>query len=236
MSAAAEQPAATGRPDPAGAVRHPRFAPRRTRPGGTWWSRAVLRAVEEAAYSEADLRAGRAIARSGGVGGITVSRGSAVAAVEHDGDLHTVTVTMPVLHDAAADTLVELVASGSGHVGALMTGDLPHALVESIEEAGVELLPYGGELGSECTCEGWLDPCPHALAVLTQVAWLVQADPFVLTHLRGLPREDVLARLHALTAGAAQASDEEDELGDDLLVAEAAVLKAAALLQELEEG
>ena len=27
------------------------------------------------------------------------------------------------------------------------------------EEAGVELLPFGGELGSACTCERWLDPC-----------------------------------------------------------------------------
>ena len=48
-----------------------------------------------------------------------------------------------------------------------------------MEEAGVELLPYGGELGSACSCDAWLDPCPHALAVLTQLAWLIQVDPFV---------------------------------------------------------
>ena len=46
------------------AVTHPRLAPRRGASGGTWWSKAVLRAVEEAAYAEADLRAGRALADS----------------------------------------------------------------------------------------------------------------------------------------------------------------------------
>lgn len=236
MSHAGPAVPASDQPERA-AVRHPRFAPRRTRPGGTWWSRAVLRAVEEAAFSEGDLRTGRAIARGGAVGGITVQAGAALAAVEHEGDLHTVTVTVPVLDETDAATLVELVAAESGRIGALMAGDLPHSLVEAIEEAGVELLPYGAELGSECTCEGWLDPCPHALALLTQVAWLVQDDPFVLTHLRGLPRDEVLARLHALTSRPASATDAEDPaLDEDLVLGEAAALRAAALLAELGEA
>ena len=40
------------------AVTHPRLAPRRGTAGATWWSKAVLRAVEEAAFSAADLKAG----------------------------------------------------------------------------------------------------------------------------------------------------------------------------------
>ena len=182
------------------AVTHPRLAPRRSASGGTWWSKAVLRAVEESAYAEADLRAGRALARAGAVGRITVDDGSAVAAVTDGQEARTVTVTVPVLDRASAETFVELVAAGAGRIGALLAGELPHPLVEDVEEAGVELLPYGGELGSACTCDAWLDPCAHALAVLTQVAWLIQADPFVLTHLRGFSREDVLRELHALTS------------------------------------
>src|SRR6476469_4405699 len=162
---------------------HPRLPARRGGGGGTWWSKAVVRAVEEAAFGEQDLRAGRALARAGSVGSITVSNGGAV---------------VPVLDDSEAAAFTELVAAESGRIGALLAGQLPHALVEDVEEAGVELLPYGGELGSACTCDGWLDPCPHALAVLTQLAWLIQADPFVLTHLRGLPREVVLRVLHRL--------------------------------------
>ena len=158
----------------------------------------MLRSVEEAAYSAEDLRRGRALARAGAVGAITVSDGAAVAAVGEGQDAFTVEVTVPVLDDSDASAFTELVAAEAGRIAALMAGELPHALVEAVEEAGVELLPYGGELGSACTCEAWLDPCPHALAVLTQLAWLIAADPFVLTHLRGLSRERVLRELHRI--------------------------------------
>ena len=217
---------------------HPRLPARRGGGAGTWWSKAVLRAVEEAAFSAADLRAGRSLARAGAVGSITVSDGGAVAAVKDGHDAYTVEVTVPVLDDSDAAAFTELVAAESGRVAALLTGQLPHAFVEAVEEAGVELLPYGGELGSACTCEAWLDPCPHALAVLTQLAWLIQADPFVLTHLRGLSRDRVLRDLHRITTphvhevdGDAGVSAGPDEV-DDLVVAEDAAVRAARLLQQ----
>ena len=203
----------------------------------------MLRAVEEASFSAEDLRKGRALARAGSVGAITVGEGNAVAAVTDGQDAFTVEVTVPVLDDADASAFTELVAAESGRIGALLAGQLPHAFVEAVEEAGVELLPYGGELGSACTCDAWLDPCPHALAVLTQVAWLIQADPFVLTHLRGLSRDRVLRDLHRLTrpraADPASAagpvtvggSDDEGDV-DDLVVAEDAAARAARLLQQ----
>ena len=227
------------------AVTHARLAPRRSASGGTWWSKAVLRAVEEAAYSEADLRRGRALARAGAVGRITVDDGSAVAAVADGQDARTVTVTVPILDRASAETFVELVAAGAGRIGSLLAGELPHPLVEDVEEAGVELLPYGGELGSACTCDGWPDPCPHALAVLIQVAWLIQADPFVLTHLRGFSREHVLRDLHTLTSAVvdgdrADSFDDSDDSGedptDDLAVAQDAAERAQRAVDLLAHG
>lgn len=223
------------------ATTYPRLAPRRGAGGGTWWSKAVLRAVEEAAFGEKELRAGRALARAGAVGAITVADGSAVAAVHDGDDAFTVEVTVPVLDDGDAAAFTELVAAESGRVAALLSGQLPHALVEAVDEACVELLPYGGELGSACSCDSWLDPCPHALAVLTQLAWLIQADPFVLTHLRGLPRERVLRELHRITrprgapadpdAAAGAAGDRGPDEVDDLAVAEEAAARAARLLE-----
>lgn len=216
---------------------HPRLPARRGGGAGTWWSKAVLRAVEEAAFSAADLRAGRSLARAGAVGSITVGDGGAVAAVKDGHDAYTVEVTVPVLDDSDAAAFTELVAAESGRVAALLAGQLPHAFVEAVEEAGVELLPYGGELGSACTCEAWLDPCPHALAVLTQLAWLIQADPFVLTHLRGLSRDRVLRDLHRITAPRVPEDDgyagaEGPDEVDDLVVAEDAAVRAARLLQQ----
>ena len=230
------------------ATTHPRLPARRGGGAGTWWSKAVLRAVEEAAFSAADLRAGRSLARAGAVGAITVADGHALAAVKDGHDAFTVEVTVPVLDDSDAAAVTELVAAESGRIAALLAGQLPHAFVEAVEEAGVELLPYGGELGSACTCDTWLDPCPHALAVLTQLAWLIQADPFVLTHLRGLSRDRVLRDLHRITtphpsapvlgveslrdSGASGPSDDPGEVVDDLVVAEDAAVRAARLLQQ----
>jgi uncharacterized Zn finger protein len=213
------------------AVVHPAFPVRRgAARATTWWGRAWVRAVEESAYAERELLAGRALARGGHVGGITTDTGGLVAAVEDGDGLWTASVSLPVLDDPGRDGLVETVAAESGRVAALLAGDLPHSLVEHAEEAGVELLPYGGELVSSCTCRAWVDPCVHALAVLSQVAWLLDADPLVLLQLRGLPRDDLLARLHGASATG------PGEEGDDLDAGLDAALRAAMLLRMLDQG
>lgn len=221
------------------AVTHPRITPRK---GGVrnlaWWAKAWQRAVEEASFQTVDLRAGHKLARAGSVGGMTLDRGSALAAVQVGDDAWTVTVEVPTLQREAVDTFVELVAAESGRVAALMAGDLPHQLVEQAEEFGVELLPYGGELTGSCSCDHWAQPCRHALAVLTQLTWLVDDDPFTLLLLRGLPRQELLAALHARTkaaAGSAAGTGRVDpEVEADVEVALDAVTRAARILEVLE--
>jgi uncharacterized Zn finger protein len=209
-------------------VVHPRTPPRRGAARATrWWAKAWVRAVEEASYSSTDMGAARVISRSGRIGQISVEPGRFVAAVEDEHGLWAVLGTVPELDSRASETLVEIVAAEAGRVAALLAGELPHTLVEHAEEAGVELLPYGGELGSTCTCEAWTDPCPHALAVMYQLAWLIDDDPFVLLHLRGLARDDLLARLHERTEAPAQPEDPDVDVALD------AALRAAALLAEL---
>ena len=219
---------------------HPRIGPRRGAPRAVrWWGKAWVRAVEESAYAEADLRAGRTLARSGHVGQLGTDEGRFVADVEDETGLWTVAGTVPVLDEQAAEAFLETVAAEAGRVVALLAGDLPHGLVEHAEETGVELLPYGGELGTDCTCDAWVDPCPHALAVLYQLTWLIEDDPFVLLELRGLPRERLLARLHARAdrpgAGAEDDRDREPDcepdLGPDLDTGLDAALRAARILE-----
>ncbi|GAB2868908.1 SWIM zinc finger family protein [Nocardioides pacificus] len=219
------------------AVTHRRFPARRAPRAATWWAKAWLRAVEESAYAEEDLRKARALARSGGVGAITVDSGTFLAAVQEGDDAWTVTGTVPVVDGSGVQTLVELVAAEAGRVAALLAGELPLQLVEDADESGVELLPYGGELGAACTCDAWADPCRHALAVLHQLGWLLGADPFVLLQLRGLPRDDLLARLHARTSteGSEGMEDLDPRLEDDLDTALDAAARARRLLELLED-
>ncbi len=193
--------------------------------------------MEEAAYDAGDLRRGRALARSGAVGAIAVSAGVVRSAVEERGELWSVGVDVPVLDGDARAALVEAVAAQAGRPAALLAGDLPHDLVEHAEEAGVELLPYGGELAASCTCAAWVDPCAHALAVLLQAGWLVEDDPFVLLGVRGLPRDDLLAALHRRTAVVGD-DDATWSAGEDLVLATAleAAERAGLLLEELADS
>jgi uncharacterized Zn finger protein len=213
-------------------VTHARIAPGR-RPVRSWWGKAWQRAVEEAAFSESDLRAGRAIARAGDVGGISVAAGTLLAAVREGDDTWTVEVDVPVLDEPGLRALVDVVAAEAGRVAALLDGDLPFDLVEHADEAGAELLPYGGELAATCTCDRALDPCPHAVAVLVQAGWLADADPLVLFALRGLDRDHLVAALH--DRGPAPGGG-AGELADDVEIAADAVLRARRLADLLESG
>jgi len=189
-----------------------------------------MRAVEESAYGEKEQRAGRALARGGAVGGIIVDVGSVVASVEDSDGVWTARVGLPVLDDASRATLLEVVAAEAGRAPALLAGELPHPLVEHAEQMGVELLPYGGELDATCTCEAWVDPCVHALALMSQVTWLLDRDPLVLVHLRGLPRDELLARLHERSGAEPEAAEDAD-----VDVAVDAAARAARVLELLSD-
>jgi len=205
----------------------------------SWWGKAWVRAVEESAYAERDLKRGRLVARRGEVGGISVDSGSLLAAVREGDDAWTVDIAVPELGPDERRGLVEAVAAESGRIAALLAGDLPHDLVEHAEELGVELLPYGAELAATCACPHVLDPCPHALAVLVQVGWLVDADPLVLFAVRGLDREALLGELHARRSSypdVAGPRTSASALADDVEVAADAVLRARRLAELLEAG
>jgi hypothetical protein len=204
-------------------VTHPRFPPRaRSARAVTWWGKAWVRAVEESAYDESDLRAARTLARSGRLGGITIGPGGFHAAVEEGEDAWTPRVVVPTLDPDQIATFVELVAAEAGRVAALLAGELPHRLAEDAEESGVELLPYGGEFEADCSCGGWTQPCRHTLALLYQTCWLVEDDP-------------LLARQN--DAGESPAATEDPaELDDDLETAYDAAVRASRLLEDVAPG
>ncbi|MGD9960644.1 hypothetical protein [Nocardioides sp.] len=211
-------------------ITYPRFQPRaRAARATSWWGKAWVRATEESAYGEGDLRRSRSDARAGLVGGITIESGSFFAAVRHGDDTWSPRIDLPVLDPVQRAAFVEVVASRSGRIAVLLAGGLPHDLVEDAEESGVELLPYGGEFDASCPCDAWTQPCVHALAVLHQCAWLIDDDPFVLLSLRGLSREELLAALHA----------REDQAGrdpevDELDTAYDAAVRAQRLIDDLD--
>ncbi|MEU1460369.1 SWF or SNF family helicase [Streptomyces sp. NPDC005727] len=162
----------------------------------TWWGRAWLAALEDAALEAAAVKAGRRLARAGEVGALTVRPGRVTAVVrEPKGTAHRADILLPELSEQEWDRFVDLAVEQAGHLAALLDGDLPSHLIEDAAVRGIELLPGLGELEPECDCGAW-DHCGHTAALCHQVARLLDEDPFVLLLMRGRGESTVLRELH----------------------------------------
>ncbi|SDC13556.1 SWIM zinc finger family protein [Actinokineospora iranica] len=182
----------------------PAFPPSRG-PGSfakSWWGRAWVKAVEDTALDEGQLRQGRKYARTGYVGAITVSPGLLSATVRdyEDDTSYQTLVRLEPLSDTEWTRFLGQVGAQAGHIAALLDGDMPADLVDAAADAGVRLLPEIGDLDPECPCPGWELPCRHAAALSYQAAWLLDADPFILLLLRGKGQQELLAALHGLSS------------------------------------
>lgn len=189
------------------AIGFPAFPPTGTatkgavRRGQSWWARAWVRAMEEFALDAGPLKKGRAYARTGRVGSITVSPGAVQARVQDDdGEMYHTVVSLEPLTDNEWSRFLAALASRSGRLAALLSGEMPHDVVAAAVDADVTLLPGIGDLETECDCPTWDMPCLHAAALSYQAGWLLDADPFVLFHLRGRSREQVLDALRELAS------------------------------------
>ncbi|MYW97982.1 hypothetical protein G3I59_47115 [Amycolatopsis rubida] len=162
----------------------------------TWWGRAWLQAMEDTALDLRQLKKGRSYAAAGLVGPITVSPGLITATTEDadDGPYRT-GVHLAELSATDWELLLDRAADHSGHLAALLDRHLPPELAEV-----VPLLPGIGDLDPDCDCPGWELPCRHAAALSFQVAWLLDADPFLLLLARGRTEQEILDELGRRTA------------------------------------
>ncbi|MGW3815746.1 SWIM zinc finger family protein [Streptomyces sp. NPDC005046] len=151
----------------------------------TWWGRAWLTALEDAALDLGQLKTGRRLARAGAVGAVSVRPGRVTAVVkDRDGTAHRADVLLQELSGEQWERFLDMAVERAGHIAALLDRDMPPHLVEDAAAAGVELLPGLGDLDAECDCGAW-DHCGHTAALCYQVARLLDEDPFVLLLMRG---------------------------------------------------
>ncbi|MEU1807169.1 SWF or SNF family helicase [Streptomyces sp. NPDC019937] len=161
----------------------------------TWWGRAWLKALEDTALDNAQLKRGRKHAREGAVGAVCVRPGRITAVVrDRDRTPYRSDVLLQELDDGEWDRLLGVVAERSGHIAALLDRDMPPQLVEDAAAVGVDLLPGIGDLEPECACEAW-DHCPHTAALCYQVARLLDEDPYLLLLMRGRGERELLDEL-----------------------------------------
>ncbi|MEU5716126.1 SWF or SNF family helicase [Streptomyces sp. NPDC020403] len=161
----------------------------------TWWGQAWLKALEDTALDGRQLKKGRALARAGGVGAVSVRPGRITAVVQdQDSTAYRSDVLLQRLSQEEWDSFLDMASERAGHIAALLDREMPPHLVEDAAAAGVHLLPGIGDLEPECSCEAW-DHCAHSGALCYQVARLLDQDPFLLLLVRGREEQRLLDEL-----------------------------------------
>jgi uncharacterized Zn finger protein len=148
-----------------------------------------------AATHHTQLARGRTLARSGRVRDLWFSPGLASAEVVTQRETFRVTLRMRTFEDDEWDRVVERLLADLRRIAALLEAELPETLVADLAEAGVSPLPAYEDLDGICECADFHMPCSHMAAVHHVVAEALDGDPFLLLTLRGLDREQLLARL-----------------------------------------
>jgi uncharacterized Zn finger protein len=192
--------------------------------GRTWWGRAWLEALEQRARLDPDrLPRGREYARSGAVGDLVLAPGEARARVRgRKTEPYQVKIRVRRFADDEWDRVLEAISARLGHAAALLDGELPPEIADDTADAGLDLLPVGGEVGPRCDCPDDADPCKHSAAAFYLIADALDVDPFVLFLLRGRTRDQVLAGIRARRRGAAPRAGPADAGSDPETTANAA--------------
>lgn len=185
--------------------------------GTQWWSRRFLAAIESP-QTGGRLTRGRSYARSGQVLSLTIMPGTVTSRVQGSRRRpYDVVLSVPVFRDADWKRIIPALAGQATFTAALLTGQLPQDIDDTLQELGVSLFPASRQLKTECSCPDWGNPCKHAAAVCFLLAEQFDSDPFALLALRGMDRQQLLAeisaqRLSDAEIGTAEAVGGVDEL------------------------
>jgi uncharacterized Zn finger protein len=147
----------------------------------------------------ARLGRGRSYARSGQVVQLEIGQGLVRAAVQGSRPQpYEVTIEMTPLPPKAWHAVLAALASQPLFAARLLAGDMPRDIEQVFSTAGTSLFPEtSGALRTSCSCPDWSNPCKHIAAVYYLIGEAFDRDPFLLFRLRGLTREELVARLTA---------------------------------------
>ncbi len=116
---------------------------------------------------------------------------------------YCVEITMKKLTDAEWKKALNKLSGQALYTARLLAGEMPADIEAIFQGAGLSLFPRNlKELTFRCSCPDYGNPCKHAAAVYYLLVEQIDADPFVLFHLRGKTREQVLAMLRAMRGSA----------------------------------
>lgn len=202
---------------------YPRFEPSRPRQakggikaqskrggfGESWWAKRWI-AVLEGFDIGARLSRGRSYARRGQVLSVDVEPGRVKAKVQGSRPQpYDITIKVKPLTDAEWGQVLAKLGEKALYTARLLAGEMPQDIETAFADAGVSLFPgRRADLETNCSCPDWSNPCKHIAAVYYLLGEEFDRDPFLIFKLRGLPREQLFARLGKAQPAAPEAAPE----------------------------
>ena len=112
-----------------------------------------------------------------------------------DGRRREASIQLPSMTDEDRAALLEALAGKARFAAALLSGEIPDGLEESLP-SGAPLFPSAPEeVEVSCTCGGAEGRCEHVERLQRLLAERLDRDPVVLLEMRGLPRAVLVDRL-----------------------------------------
>lgn len=187
------------------------MSPRRETPGykrstENWWADRWLGALYRFGW-KGRLANGRLYADEGRVNQFSVEPGRVRAAVQGSRThAYDVTIQIRPLPDSDWELIVDILSCQALFTAQLLAGEMPRDIEEVFVAAYAPLFPRTKEdIKAHCTCPDYANPCKHIAAVYYVLADHFDKDPFLIFHLRGRSREQLIGMLRTARAAEAQA-------------------------------
>ncbi len=167
--------------------------------GATWWSQKWILILESFGWSNR-LERGRRYARNGQVMNFTITPSVITAEVQGtESKPYKVTIKVNPFSDKQWKTIMEELNAQALYAAKLISGEMPKDIEDVFSNAKVSLFPVSKkDLHTSCSCPDSANPCKHIAAVYYVLGEEFDRDPFMIFHLRGRSRSQVLEDLRDL--------------------------------------
>jgi len=179
--------------------------------GETWWAKRFLEVLNNLGWSNR-LARGRNYARKGQVIDYKIDYGVITSKVQGtQRKPYTIRIEVATLSDSQWAKVIKTMAQQARFSAKLLAGEMPHDIEQVFNEINISLFPTKQkDFNAECSCPDWANPCKHIAAVYYIVGEAFDRDPFLIFHLRGLKKDDLLKALNK-ERGSVQREIEEIE-------------------------
>jgi uncharacterized Zn finger protein len=161
--------------------------------GREWWGQQWVATMERLGM-DGRLGRGKRYARNGSVLRLEISKGMVYAEVQgSQKSPYRVAIHLRLLNDKSWDSALEMLAEQAIYAAKLLSGQMPGDIEAVFQHVDLSLFPEKKrDIEFVCSCPDWGDPCKHSAAVYYLIAEQLDVDPFILFHMRGRQREEIL--------------------------------------------